>query len=30
MSGPGIPEVSGLRSRLVVWLFHHFFFLSGA
>ncbi|CAD7039207.1 NUDIX domain-containing protein [Pseudorhizobium halotolerans] len=27
MSGPGIPEVSGLRSRLVVWLFHHFFFL---
>ena len=27
MSAPGIPEVSGLRSRLVVWLFHHFFFL---
>ena len=27
MSGPGIPELSGLRSRLVVWLFHHFFFL---
>ncbi|CAD7024350.1 NUDIX domain-containing protein [Pseudorhizobium endolithicum] len=27
MTGPGIPEVSGLKSRLAVWLFHRFFML---
>ena len=27
MSGQGIPELSGLKSRVVVWLFHNVFFL---